>query len=849
MKTCTTLPLATLIPLLATSAHAEVTLDGSLGRPGALPGPNYQIGADLGQQHGGNLFHSFRDFNLQSHESATFSGPANVQNIISRVTGGNPSSIDGTLRSTIPNADMYFLNPYGIMFGPNAKLDVQGSFHASTADTLQLQDGGEFNARIPTKGLLTVAPPSAFGFLTDSPAALSLQDSQLTVPYGQTFSLTGGNLSLTGAQVNAPGGQVTLSSLAQTGQISLANPTLSGKGGTIGLQNQSKVSTSGIGGGKVLIRGGQLVMDNSAIEAATLGNQDGKGIDIATSESVTTTGDVFAINAPTFGSGKGGDISITTSRLENTGGYIDTNSLGSGASGNIDVQANQVTLQAGGSLDSLAFSSGDGGLIRVTAEDSVTVAGHRTGDFDAYGILLRNFSSHISVTSHNTGRTGKIEITTPHLSLDEGLISMATGGLTDAQSIIIEANSVTLKNGGFINSDTFGDHAGGNITLRVAGDLTIMGRKSTVTIFPFPFNVEIEAMQSAISSSTLGKGSAGHITISANRLMMQEGAIGTVSAAGTGPAGQIQITVNQLQLDQGGSIASSSGFLFGQTLLSGTGDGGEVQVEVAGDLRIHGRNFLGIPSNISSNTLTTGRGGNVTVRANHLQLSDGGLITANSLGAGDAGELTIQANTLEIFDQGQITTAAQYAGGGDIHLTAANLLYLRQGQLTTSVASGIGNGGNITLDHPQFVVMNHGRIIAQADAGHGGNIRIVADQFLKTPDSLVSASSRLGINGQVRIDSPDQTIGNSLLAGANTINAVPNLLPRPCEWASFEEYLNRSTFYVYPLAGSSLSPYDLKPSHAFRSFPTLPTAGQATVSKERRAGGSQRLAWLTGCHQ
>ena len=106
MKTYTALSLIPLTLWLPSSALAEVTLDGTLGRAGALPGPNYQIGADLGQQHGGNLFHSFQDFNLQSHESATFSGPDKVQNVISRVTGGNPSSIDGTLRSTIPNADM-----------------------------------------------------------------------------------------------------------------------------------------------------------------------------------------------------------------------------------------------------------------------------------------------------------------------------------------------------------------------------------------------------------------------------------------------------------------------------------------------------------------------------------------------------------------------------------------------------------------------------------------------------------------------------------------------------------------------------------------------------------------------
>ncbi|MCP3873928.1 MAG: filamentous hemagglutinin N-terminal domain-containing protein, partial [Desulfobacteraceae bacterium] len=165
------------IPILISTlpTNAEVTLDGSLGRSGALPGPDYQIGADLGKQHGGNLFHSFQDFNLNRAESATFSGPNSVNNVISRVTGGNPSQIDGLIRSTIPNADMYLLNPHGIMFGKNARLDVQGGFHASTADYLRLKDGGRFDARQPKNSILTVAPVEAFGFLNSQVAPISVQ--------------------------------------------------------------------------------------------------------------------------------------------------------------------------------------------------------------------------------------------------------------------------------------------------------------------------------------------------------------------------------------------------------------------------------------------------------------------------------------------------------------------------------------------------------------------------------------------------------------------------------------------------------------------------------------------------
>ncbi|MBF0559876.1 MAG: filamentous hemagglutinin N-terminal domain-containing protein, partial [Nitrospirae bacterium] len=134
LKCLTVAILCFLFLVSTTNAFAGIALDGSFGTKGALTGPNYSIPASVGQQTGSNLFHSFGTFNITSAESATFSGPASIQNIISRVTGGQSSSIDGTIHSTINGADLYFINPAGIVFGANAKLDVSGSFHASTAD-------------------------------------------------------------------------------------------------------------------------------------------------------------------------------------------------------------------------------------------------------------------------------------------------------------------------------------------------------------------------------------------------------------------------------------------------------------------------------------------------------------------------------------------------------------------------------------------------------------------------------------------------------------------------------------------------------------------------------------------
>ncbi|NJL58736.1 MAG: filamentous hemagglutinin N-terminal domain-containing protein [Desulfobacteraceae bacterium] len=179
-------------PLYADGTHpAGIKLDGTIGNAGKpdLPGPDYAIKPEYGKQAGSNLFHSFQQFNIHKGESATFSVPDSVRNIISRVTGGSASWIDGKLALTIPNADMYFLNPFGVMFGSNASLDLGGSFHVSTADYLKLGNDGVFHALHPENSILSVAPPSAFGFLSDKPAKISFDGSFLQVPEGKTLSV------------------------------------------------------------------------------------------------------------------------------------------------------------------------------------------------------------------------------------------------------------------------------------------------------------------------------------------------------------------------------------------------------------------------------------------------------------------------------------------------------------------------------------------------------------------------------------------------------------------------------------------------------------------------------------
>ncbi len=255
-------------------SHAEITFDGSVGKAGALPGPDYLIDADRGALQGNNLFHSFGRFNINSGESATFAGPDQVANIIGRVTGGSFSSIDGALNSTIPNANLYLLNPNGFMFGPNARLNIDGSFYLSSADYLRFADGQRFETGTSTPPLLSIAPPEAFGFLGNQFGNIIINGSQLSVPVGKDLSLVGGDIGIQSQDVTNPGslimprGYLQIASAASAGKVmqsNVMNNTLTQFGDVI-IQNELINATEQPGGG-VIIRGGRFFMSYAAIQS------------------------------------------------------------------------------------------------------------------------------------------------------------------------------------------------------------------------------------------------------------------------------------------------------------------------------------------------------------------------------------------------------------------------------------------------------------------------------------------------------------------------------------------------------------------------------------------------------
>ncbi len=267
-------------------AYSEVILDGSMGTNGSLAGPDYQITEDLGQRAGGNLFHSFGQFNINSAESATFSGSAGINNVISRVTGGQASTIDGTFRSTIPGANVYFLNPSGVIFGVNASLDVQGSLHASTANYLKFKDGVKFETGLAKANqILTTASPEAFGFLNDAPASISISGGNnkvLKVPENTTLSLIGGDISLNNASIHIPSGRLILASAGSAGELKLTQSVIDTSrfsqknGGHIHL-SQTNIS---VPAGNLFIWGGHLVFEDIFFSAQDTTNRNSHNIDV-----------------------------------------------------------------------------------------------------------------------------------------------------------------------------------------------------------------------------------------------------------------------------------------------------------------------------------------------------------------------------------------------------------------------------------------------------------------------------------------------------------------------------------------------------------------------------------------
>jgi filamentous hemagglutinin family protein len=746
-----------LVAGISASPAGTVVLDGKFGTSGSLSGPNFDITAGMGRTVGNNLFHSFSQFNLSAGDVANFSGPANIQNILARVTGGSASSINGTIRSSITGANFFLINPAGVLFGPNASIDVSGSFAVSSANYLKLANGARFVASLGADdSVLTTDPVVAFGFLNGAAGSVTVQGT-LQVPEGKTLSVVGGDVSIAGAKLLSANGQINLASAKAAGEVALdpisgtidahAIPTR----GRIDINSGAMVDASGEGGGQIMIRGGQLVIadQGTSVKADTLGAQNGRSIDVELTEGLELRNGA-QLTTSTFGTGKGGDIAITAPSILLQGDSFDdtpriaSETFSSGTGGSIVLHADSLTLKDAAEISTSTFGAANAGTVDITA-----TALRLIGSDFALTTIMANANPQ---TPGDTGTGGDIVIHANSIEIDNNAgVTALTTGSGNAGTIDIHTHSLTMRGGGIGVTTAFTGNGG---AVRIQADAVTM-----------------DGFGSTISALTAGDGLGGSITLNiAGSLRLLNGALITSDTFTASDGGSINIHAGNISLDRGSSVACSSP--------ADVGRAGEIFLQADKSILLNHNSFVSTSAPNSS-------GGNITA---------------------DAG------STIRVLHS-QLTAAAGL-DGGNISLSAPQLTYALNSTITAqadTTGSGFGNGGNLTID-PSFLVINNSGLISKSSFGNGGNINILTDYFFESA-STIDASAPFGLPGTVRVTAPEVDLSGSLIALPENLLSAETQLRPDC---GVRLGGNVSSFIVLGRGGLPIEPGGFVPSSPVR---------------------------------
>jgi filamentous hemagglutinin family protein len=837
-------------------AVAQIVTDGSLtgGKPQSLVGPNFRIGADLGRKVGGNLFHSFQDFNLGAGESALFTAQpgSGIRNVLARVTGPNASIIDGRIACDIPNANLLLANPNGVIFGLGAQLDVKGSFAVSTANVIHLADGGQFQTRSGNDRLLSSAPPSAFGFLAGgaTPAPITSTGAlnqgklvanapNLAVPQGKVLSIIGGQVQITSSTLAAPGGRVNVVSVASPGQVKVdsANPnatidtasfhTL----GDLSFSDGTVVSVTADRAGGVVMRSGTGSFQQSSIQSGT---KDGNGgsIDIGVRDNLTFSGKGFAILTVSTGAGKGSDIFLSSGSTTVTGGaIIGTNNQSSGAGGSLHLRTGPLQIDNFGAIVLQCAGTGHGGSITVSAS-RISLNGGGASDPTPTGIVIETPTN--LAASSMTGPLGDITINTGVLQISNlARISNTTraqghgGNITvNARHILLDAPvpdpSISdvftgiLAQSDFISDVTDLAGAGGNVLLRTrdlqvtgtagvasntltgaaGGTVTVLAENGAVLLDGRSVGDTALGLDTATGPGSSGRG--GSIVVRAGSLTIRNDGVVRTDKFGSGPAGTVDVAAHTILID-GGNPQNTTTTGIGAAVESGAaGPGGNVIVR-AGRLTVMNGGRI---TSESASTDASANGGSVNVSANSIFLLSGGFITAETLlpkdgGAANGGDITVTAGQTIFMDNGRITTQAA-KNGGNIHITAPLTITLQNAsQIRTDATNG--NGGSITID-PLILTLNNSTINANGGI-NGGNVRINADAKPGVNKASVTATGQRGVSGIITNNPANTDIARAITRLPESLLSVEARLQPQCAQIG-----NFSSFLVTGKGGLSLNP-------------------------------------------
>jgi filamentous hemagglutinin family protein len=899
MKIWLLVPFGLFVALLGGVAYGQAPppitssgLNTQISAPVNLPGGAVQHNITGGTRpgDGGNLFHSFGEFGVPTNNIANFLNDATLptSNILSRVTGGNPSNIFGTIQTEgFGNANLFLMNPAGIVFGPDAALNVGGAAHFTTADYLRLADGVQFTALPNAQDtLLSIAPVAAFGFLNSNPPVLAAGNSAailvegLDVLNGNPVSLVGRDATADGTSVQGvvitegvlrnPGGSVKIASVGgqqvpEVQQVLVNLETLDVQGnnaqglivqepvqlGGILLSEGGTIDASGEIGGSVVIRGGQLMISgggilsnaNGPVEGTVTGSPQAVGnlqaaIDVETESLVIQDGG--SIRAGTLSSSDGGDVRLQASdSLQiRDGGYVLTFTEGAGHAGNIEVDAGHVQLSQAEFFNDAGITSqtdffepfdnlftGNTGNIRLNARH-VEIMG-------ASAIRTATFSSGNAGDVDVTVEGGNLEVSGNNAKIASTSNAIFTGGLPGNINLQIEGGDVILNDGAVIRTLTTlgigGIESQGNIQI-TANNMEMRGGE--------PSSSEI----SQIAADSLGFGQAGGITVTLSGNLKMEGKtqINVISRF-SADANALDITAKDIFMTGTGGPETSTLI---STKSQGEGQGGNLNI-MAENLTMTGQ------SEINARAEGTGDAGNIKVSVRNLTLSNGASVTAEStsesVDAGNAGNIQLTATDTILLDGAMVTTEAAQASGGNIKLTASELIRLNDSTIASSVQGDPNTvGGDINLD-PDFIILQNSQILAKAVQGEGGNITLIAnDTVLVDSFSTLDASSALGISGTVNVQAPTKFLSEAIVPLDDQPVNVATLYGARCVAGAgghFSTFVDSKKDSLSPTPGTFLASPLLRPSaqavadsSARRHTPVILTASIAPLVLGQSSG-------------
>jgi filamentous hemagglutinin family protein len=665
---------------LAPALPAQIVPDRTLPANSiVVPGGNGRLIIVGGTTRGTNLFHSFQQFSVPAGAAAIFNNDPAIANIFSRVTGGNVSRIDGILAAA-GRANLFLVNPNGIIFGSGAALALGGSFVATTGESIRFADGGRYSSRNPETSILTVSLPTAISVREPGPIVVEgrghnyirvapgvrptgIDLSGLRVLPGRSLSLIGGDIRFEGGIAAASSGRLYLGA-AGDGTVGL-DP---GRGFAplytdinnfrdITLSKQAILDASGFGGGEIELRGENFLMtDASMIVNTNYGSLPSGPIVLEFS------GDVTLIGTTAFN---------RTNTLETPiGRGIASQTVAGGDSAPIFVTARSLTLSDTAGIGSLTVGKGRGGDLRFNV-GRLNVLGASPFDAPEIGSII------------NTTTVG-----------DAG-----AGG-----DIRVNAREVNLGEGGTVTASVYGSAPGGSISVR-ADRIGLSGYAGGPS----------GEVPSGLGTTGLISGPAGNVSIDAGRLEIIDGGLLVARSYGRGNGGNITVRAGEI------------------TLYSRSGSGRESAIASSAtrpDLDLV--RSLSIP-NVGDDLL--GNAGNVTIEAGRITLSgSGSSISVLNEGRGTAGSIFLNGGRVVLENGARITANSLARDGGNITLRS-DLLGLFGGSSITANAVA-GNGGNVTIDSRALFSDPSARITASSELGLQGRVIVNSPNFQIAPEAV-----------------------------------------------------------------------------------------------------------------